>query len=388
MLTASCVSPSPKAIPHHIVSGAAHGNNIRRGVAVQVAAAQILGGYFSVDHRLRPRLFTSIEIIKRYAMIFPAMAGKNLVIAVAILVVHQWLVRRAMVRQTFVQAGAIARSVESTAGYYVIFRIDSDLQAIIRDLRKNPSIRYADFLGPGGEHLASTLPKVPPEVAAQPLARSDGVQLADGNYLFVIPFFETQTDKTKPKGYFRLMTDSSDADRAASELRWWNVIISLGSTASILLTSSLAGFVFAKYKFPLRGPLFMLILASAIIPLEAYMIPLYIMVFKAHMLNTYGALIFPITVTPSGTPPQALPHQRNAFGEQAGEHSARAGCSPGRRNAFRLSPESLPDFVRDRVDAFRAPEALRGVRDEITRTLTGRIQLRYRLVKVHPDPAD
>src|SRR6266516_796430 len=96
-----------------------------------------------------------------------------------------------------------------------------------------------------------------------------------------------------------------------------------------------------------------------------------------------GALIFPITATPSGT----LSRQRNAFREPAGEHSARAECIPGRRNAFRLSPESLPDFFRDPVDAFRAAEALRGVRGEITRTLAGRIQLRYRLVEVHPDPA-
>src|SRR6266496_5300629 len=95
-----------------------------------------------------------------------------------------------------------------------------------------------------------------------------------------------------------------------------------------------------------------------------------------------GALIFPITVTPSGISPQALPHQRNAFGEQAGEHSAHAECSPGRRNASRLSPKSLPDFFRDRVEAFRAPEALRGVRGEITGTLAGRIQLRYCLVEV------
>ena len=79
-----------------------------------------------------------------------------------------------------------------------------------------------------------------------------------------------------------------------------SLIIALGSTASILLTSSLAGFVFAKYRFPLRGPLFMLILASAIIPLEAYMIPLYIMVFRAHMLNTFAALIFPMTIMTFG----------------------------------------------------------------------------------------
>src|SRR6266446_10617820 len=100
-----------------------------------------------------------------------------------------------------------------------------------------------------------------------------------------------------------------------------------------------------------------------------------------------GSLIFPITGTPSETPPRTVPRQRNALRESAGEHSARAEWSPGRRNAFRLSPESLPDFFRDRVEAFRAPEALRGVRGEITRTLAGGIQLRYRLVKVHADPA-
>src|ERR1017187_3594760 len=32
-------------------------------------------------------------------------------------------------------------------------------------------------------------------------------------------------------------------------------VISTGSTVAIMLTSSLAGFVFAKYRFPLRGPL-------------------------------------------------------------------------------------------------------------------------------------
>ena len=44
----------------------------------------------------------------------------------------------------------------------------------------------------------------------------------------------------------------------------------------------------------------MLLLASATIPLEAYMIPVYIMVFKVHMLNTYAALIFPLTIMTFG----------------------------------------------------------------------------------------
>ena len=82
-----------------------------------------------------------------------------------------------------------------------------------------------------------------------------------------------------------------------------------------------------------------------------------------------------------------LPYHRNAFPDFTARPSGLAECIPRVRNAFRLSPKSLPDFFRDRIEAFPAPEALRGVRDEITRTLTGRIQLRYRLVKVHPDPA-
>jgi multiple sugar transport system permease protein len=79
-----------------------------------------------------------------------------------------------------------------------------------------------------------------------------------------------------------------------------SVVIATGSTLSIMLTSSLGGFVFAKYHFPLRGTLFMIILASATIPLEAYMVPLYILVFKTHMLNTFAALIFPLMIMSFG----------------------------------------------------------------------------------------
>lgn len=78
------------------------------------------------------------------------------------------------------------------------------------------------------------------------------------------------------------------------------IIVSSVSTICIMITSSIAGFVFAKYRFPFRGAIFMLLLASATIPLEAYMIPVYVMVFKVKMLNTYAALIFPLTIMTFG----------------------------------------------------------------------------------------
>lgn len=78
------------------------------------------------------------------------------------------------------------------------------------------------------------------------------------------------------------------------------ILVSAASTISIMVTSSIAGFVFAKYRFPFRGALFMLLLASATIPLEAYMIPLYIMVYKMNLLNTFAAMIFPLTIMTFG----------------------------------------------------------------------------------------
>ena len=172
-----------------------------------------------------------------------AFVFQTFILAFAILFVHHWLVRRAMVRQTVVQARAIARSVESTAAYYVIFRIDADLQSIIADLRKNPSIQYADFLGPNGERLASTSPQTPTDVAARRFTATDGVEVADGKYLFIIPFHESKTDTSKPKGYFRLLTDDSEADRATEELTWWNFVI----TAVALAIALTMGYFFSRW---------------------------------------------------------------------------------------------------------------------------------------------
>ncbi|HSP17060.1 MAG TPA: methyl-accepting chemotaxis protein [Thermoanaerobaculia bacterium] len=161
---------------------------------------------------------------------------QTFVIAAGVLIIHQWLVRRAMVHQTVEQTHALARSVESTAGYYVIFGLNDDLENIIADLRRNPSIEYADFTGASGTRLASTTKSVPLTVTSHGLKAADGVQVGDGTYLFVVPFYEkTEGEASKPKGYFRLLTNTIEADRAASELRWWNFLISAGALALALV---------------------------------------------------------------------------------------------------------------------------------------------------------
>lgn len=72
-----------------------------------------------------------------------------------------------------------------------------------------------------------------------------------------------------------------------------SVVIALVSTVSIMATSLVAGTVFAKYRFPGRTLLFGLVLATAIVPFEAYMIPLYLQLVGIGWINTYQGIILP-----------------------------------------------------------------------------------------------
>src|SRR6516164_2571511 len=69
--------------------------------------------------------------------------------------------------------------------------------------------------------------------------------------------------------------------------------MSLISTASVAITSLVAGAVFAKYRFPGRTVLFGLIIATAIVPFESYAIPLYLELNAIKWINTYMGIILP-----------------------------------------------------------------------------------------------
>lgn len=81
---------------------------------------------------------------------------------------------------------------------------------------------------------------------------------------------------------------------------WNTFLISTISALSILFTSSLSGFIFAKYRFAGRSFLFLVLLATAMIPLECYMISLYILINKLGWVNTYQGVVAPILVMSFG----------------------------------------------------------------------------------------
>jgi multiple sugar transport system permease protein len=72
-------------------------------------------------------------------------------------------------------------------------------------------------------------------------------------------------------------------------------------TVGELLTSSLAGYVFARMRFPGRDRLFLLYLGTMMIPTQVTLVPLYIVMRQLGWLNSYYALIVPWLASAYGT---------------------------------------------------------------------------------------
>ena len=72
-----------------------------------------------------------------------------------------------------------------------------------------------------------------------------------------------------------------------------SVFVSTATALLAALVNGLAGFAFAKYRFPGRDVLFAAILITFMVPFEAIVIPLFLTVNHLGWLNTYQALIAP-----------------------------------------------------------------------------------------------
>ncbi len=78
-----------------------------------------------------------------------------------------------------------------------------------------------------------------------------------------------------------------------------SLVMALGVTVGQIFLSALAGYAFARLPFFGRDALFLLILATLIIPFEILFVPLYLMLAGwGGWLNTFAALIVPSLASP------------------------------------------------------------------------------------------
>jgi ABC-type glycerol-3-phosphate transport system permease component len=80
-----------------------------------------------------------------------------------------------------------------------------------------------------------------------------------------------------------------------------SLVVALTETLGILLTSALAGYAFARLEFPGRDTIFLLCLATMMVPSQVTMVPTYLIMQAFGWLDTYYALIVPRLVAIYGT---------------------------------------------------------------------------------------
>lgn len=76
-----------------------------------------------------------------------------------------------------------------------------------------------------------------------------------------------------------------------------SLLVTIISTVILVLVAALTGFVFAKFKFYGKKIIYPIILTTMMIVDEILVLPLYLMIARVHLNNTYIALIIPFLVT-------------------------------------------------------------------------------------------
>lgn len=72
-----------------------------------------------------------------------------------------------------------------------------------------------------------------------------------------------------------------------------SLFIAVCFTAITVVSSSMAAFAFTKIKFPLADGLFKIYLSSMMIPTQIILIPLFVIMNKMNLTDTYGSVIMP-----------------------------------------------------------------------------------------------
>jgi multiple sugar transport system permease protein len=111
-----------------------------------------------------------------------------------------------------------------------------------------------------------------------------------------------KTDKGYILNRFSLVTDPTIQNfvnawnrSRLSEYFLNSVVTTAGAVALLLVVSSLAGFAFAMLRFPYRKLLFLVILASLMIPVQVVLVPFYRTIVTLGLVNTRIGLIISYT---------------------------------------------------------------------------------------------
>lgn len=94
--------------------------------------------------------------------------------------------------------------------------------------------------------------------------------------------------------------------RIANEFPFWrfvlnSLLVSVVSTALQIMTSAMAAYAFSRLRFRGQNLMFLLYLGTLMVPFQVIVVPLFVEMRYANLVNTYPGLILPAIASAFGT---------------------------------------------------------------------------------------
>ena len=114
---------------------------------------------------------------------------------------------------------------------------------------------------------------------------------------------QVNIDDRKPVREFRLAAENYTeifGKFAFGTYLWNSVFITVVATLITLLFNAMAAFALSKYRFSGRDAVFLLIIATLMIPPTIILVPNFLVVSELGLLNSLWGVIWPAVATPTG----------------------------------------------------------------------------------------
>ena len=128
----------------------------------------------------------------------------------------------------------------------------------------------------------------------------------DAKQILAMPFswipskeYFTSADRTFFTNFHRAIMGNNDNPTFFRNL-FNSLVVAITDSFSTVFLASLCGYGLAKFRFRGRNLIFISIMSTMMIPFEAIMIPLYMVVSGMDMINTYRGMIIPFMVSAFG----------------------------------------------------------------------------------------
>lgn len=186
-----------------------------------------------------------------------AIAVQTMLFVALIIGIEVLALRESNQTQTSQLGSSIANTIATTAGQYLVTGLGGEMERLIAELEKNPSIAYIDFVTADGKRVAGTsrrtipaaLEEIPREGAADLIAMEKDAEL----HLYVRPIFAPAADVPRPSAppsYLRLAVISRSAAGMKRQVVYTSIVVILVAMVTALVITLLG---YRKIIRPILG---------------------------------------------------------------------------------------------------------------------------------------